>query len=92
MMRRSDHMPLYYFHIHNGTGFTRDEEGQELSGPAEAHETALAGIRSLLADELEGGGIDLDGRIEITDSAGGAIRTVSFGQAVAVNPPGSKSR
>lgn len=85
-------MPRYYFHIHNGTGLTRDEEGQELSGPAEAHEAALAGIRSLLVDELEGGEIDLDGRIEITDAAGVASQTVSFGEAVEVRPPGSKSQ
>jgi hypothetical protein len=85
-------MPQYYFHIHNGTGFTRDEEGQELPGPAEAYEAALAGIRSLLADELELGEIDLDGRIEIADSEGRPLRTVSFGDAVAVNPPGSKRK
>jgi hypothetical protein len=85
-------MPRYYFHIHNGTGLTRDEEGQELSGPDEAHDAALSGIRSLLADELEGGEIDLDGRIEITDGAGDAMRTVAFGEAVSVHPAGSKSR
>lgn len=85
-------MPRYYFHIHNGTGLTRDEEGQELSGPGEAHEAALAGIRSLLADEIEGGEIDLDGRIEITDGAGDSMRTVAFGEAVSVNPAGSKSQ
>jgi hypothetical protein len=85
-------MPRYYFHIHNGTGLTSDEEGQELSGPGEAHEAALAGIRSILSDELEAGGIDLDGRIEITDGAGGATRSVPFGEAVDVRMPRSKSQ
>jgi hypothetical protein len=85
-------MPRYYFHIHNGTGFTRDEEGQELSGPDEAHEAALAGIRSILADELEAGGIDLDGRIEITDGEGAVERTVPFGDAVEVRLAGKKSQ
>lgn len=91
MVRRSGLMPRYYFHIHNGTGLTPDEEGQELSGPDEAHDAALAGIRSILADELEGGEIDLDGRIEITNGDGAAERTVPFGEAVEVRQPGKKS-
>jgi hypothetical protein len=85
-------MPRYYLHIHNGTGFTRDEEGEEFSGPDEAYEGALAGIRSLLADDLGHGEIDLNGRIEIADDVGGIVRTVSFEEAVKVRPAGSKAQ
>lgn len=85
-------MPLYFFNIHNTGGFTPDEEGQELASPAEAHAAALAGIRSLLAGEVDQGTMDLDGRIEILDEAGKIILVVSFDEAVDVRPPGAASR
>ncbi len=85
-------MPQYYFHIHNGSGLTPDEEGQDLPGPREAHAAALAGIRSLLAGEVDEGSLDLDGRLEITDALGEPVRTVPFAEADAVTPPGRENR
>jgi hypothetical protein len=85
-------MPRYYLHIHNGTGFTRDEEGEEFSGRDGAYEGALVGIRSLLAADLERGEIDLNGRIEIADDAGTIVRTVPFQDAVEVRPARSKGQ
>ncbi|MFD2500942.1 DUF6894 family protein [Rhizorhabdus histidinilytica] len=45
-------MPHFYFHVSNGTGETRDEEGVDLPDVAAAHAQALSGIRSILREEL----------------------------------------
>jgi hypothetical protein len=82
-------MPHYYFHLHNRDGVTPDEEGQELDGLGEAHSAALAGIRSLLAGEVEEGMMDLDGRLEVTEGGVEPVLVVSFREAVAVRAPGS---
>ena len=70
---------------------TRDEEGQDLPDLGEVHASALAGIRSLLASEVDEGSLDLNGRLEITDAAGNPVRTVPFAEAVQVNPPGPEA-
>ena len=58
-------MARFFLHIYNGAGLTEDDDGQELAGLDEARASAVAGIRSLLAEELLSGTIDLRGRIEI---------------------------
>ena len=85
-------MPRYYFHLHNGDGVTPDEEGQELDGLGEAHSAALAGIRSILAGEVEEGAMDLDGRLEITEGDVERVLIVSFREAVSVHAPGPENR
>ena len=85
-------MTRYYFHLHNGDGLTPDEEGQEFSGPAEAHAAALADIRSILASEVDSGELDLNGRLEILDDAGVQILVVAFSEAVDVLPPRAQNQ
>jgi len=85
-------MPRYYFHIHSRDGITPDEEGQEFDGPGEAYSAALTNIRSLLAGEVEEGGMDLDGRLEITDGNVEPVLIVSFREAVLVRAPGPENR
>ncbi|HEY0044761.1 MAG TPA: Crp/Fnr family transcriptional regulator [Allosphingosinicella sp.] len=77
-------MPRFFFNIRNGSGFTQDEEGRELPGPAEARAEAIRGIRSLLAEEAEGGEIDLRGRIEVSSSERSCdtLFEVPFGEAL----------
>lgn len=75
-------MPIYFLHIRNGDGFTEAEEGEELADVAAARESAIAGIRSLLSQEVQEGRFDLRGRIEITDEAGGLVAAVRFDEAV----------
>jgi hypothetical protein len=76
-------MPHYYLNIRNGNGLTVDEEGQELADAAEARETALVGIRSILAEELASGRMDLDGSIDVLDAASQLVMSVRFEEAVA---------
>jgi hypothetical protein len=83
-------MPLYYFHVRNGLGFTRDDEGQDLPDTDAARKVALRGIRSMLASEVAEGRIDLRGRIEVTDAEGESVFEVPFDDAIVLltgDPP-----
>ena len=77
-------MPLYYFHVHNSVGFVEDEEGRELPGVAAARAEALKGIRSLIAEDVLRGHVDLRGKLEVADEAGRILLTIAFADAVAV--------
>jgi hypothetical protein len=83
-------MPLYHFHIRNGLGFTRDEEGQQLADKDAAMDVALRGARSLIAAEAEEGRIDLRGRLEVTDPHDEPLFHLPFADAIEVltgDPP-----
>ena len=85
-------MPFYYFHIRNGSGFTRDEEGQELADTNAAMDVAVRSVRSLLSAEIEDGRIDLRGRLEVTDLQDQPLFALPFEDAVVVltgDPPES---
>jgi len=75
-------MPTYYLHIHNGLGVTRDEEGAEHDDLEAARAEALAGIRSILKEEVGTGRLDLTGRIEIEDASGRLLLSIPFGDAL----------
>ena len=77
-------MPRYFFNLHNGIGPILDEEGQLLPDIEAARDTALTGIRSILADELARGDLDLKGRIDIVDDRQDILLSVSFEEAVAI--------
>jgi hypothetical protein len=72
----------YYLHLHNQIGSAFDEEGQELLDLAAARDQALAGIRSVLSEEIRAGTLDLRGRIEIADGAGQVLEIVPFTAAI----------
>jgi hypothetical protein len=75
-------MPLFFLHVYNRTGCSRDEEGLDLPDLDAARAEAAAGIRSILADEVARGTIDFNGRIDIADAAGTVIATMRYGEAV----------
>jgi hypothetical protein len=81
-MRVGPNMPRYYFHIHNGLGVTRDEEGVERDHLEAARAEALAGIRSILKDQVGMGQLDLAGSIEIEDAAGRLLLSIPFRDAL----------
>lgn len=82
-------MPHYFLNIRNGTGLTVDEEGQDLADVSEARETALAGIRSILGEELASGRMDLDGCLDVLDSAKQLVMSIRFEDAVDLHFPRS---
>ena len=78
-------MPRYHFNIRNGSGFTADEEGLDLSSESDARVQAIRGTRSLLSAEVLDGRLDLAGQIEVTDECQDEVMTVRFSDAVRVH-------
>ncbi|HMC91634.1 MAG TPA: hypothetical protein VKI45_04150 [Allosphingosinicella sp.] len=81
-------MPLYFLHVFNRTGWSRDDEGQDLPDLAAARGAAVDGIRSILSDEVVHGAIDFEGRVDIVDEAGNLLESVSFADAVELRREG----
>ena len=77
-------MGRYHFNVRNGTGYTPDDEGQELRDLDEARRKAVEGARGLLSAEALDGDLDLRGRIEVTDEKGDLVATVNFSEALEV--------
>ena len=77
-------MPHYRLHISNSTGVAEDREGQALPDLDAAREEALRGIRSLLADELKDGKVDLRGKVDVVDDADRILMTVPFEESFAI--------
>lgn len=77
-------MPHFYFHVSNGTGETRDEEGADLPDLDAARAKALSGIRSILREELGRGMLDFGGMIRVADPQGRVVLEVPFDSAVEV--------
>jgi hypothetical protein len=74
-------MPRFFFHVHNAIGLIEDEYGRELPDLARVRAEAIKGIRSIIADEVLNGRIDLRGHVEILDERALAIMTISFEEA-----------
>ena len=77
-------MPLFYFHVSNAAGFTEDREGREYADLKAAHAAALKEARTMMADELLQGEIDLGSFIEIEDHNHKLLFTLTFHEAVSV--------
>ena len=77
-------MPRIFFHIHNGDGFTPDEEGREFRSVDAAATEALRDIRSIVSEEVKAGRADLRGRVELVDESGRLLRVVQFRDAVEI--------
>ncbi len=77
-------MPRFFFHVCNGNGFTEDEEGRDLPDLDSARSEAIKGARSIMADELQRGHLDLSSFIEIEDEAHNWLLTLTFHDAVRI--------
>ena len=78
-------MPLYYFHVCNGDGFTEDEEGRELADIEEARQIAIDGLRGILSEEMKAGQLNMASFIEIEDESRDLVMIVPFEEAVGVS-------
>lgn len=79
-------MPLYFFHVCNGDGYTPDEEGRELADEGAARSAALAGARDILAEEIRSGQLNPASFIKVEDSEHRHLFTLLFSDAYTVNP------
>ena len=75
-------MALYFLHQRGGDREFVDEEGQELASLDAARCSAIRGIRSILADEIMRGRLDLGERIDICDGGGTVLMNVPFAHAL----------
>jgi hypothetical protein len=80
-------VPRFHLHIHDPGGVSRDEEGLDLADLSAARACALDGIRSMAGEEVRGGVLSLDGRVEIADPAGNILEIVRFADAVELRLP-----
>jgi hypothetical protein len=85
-------MPRFFFHVCNGDGYTSDDEGIDLAGQTAARGIAIDSVRSMVAEDVRRGIIDLDGRILIRDLSGNDLLTVEFGEAFELRIPSVRNR
>jgi hypothetical protein len=71
-------MPLYYFHIRNGSDLEQDPEGSELPNLETAHAEALIAARELTGAIPE---LNNDTLIEVADETGRTLLCVPFLEA-----------
>jgi hypothetical protein len=83
-------MPRFFFHVCNGTGFVEDEEGRELADEQIARAEAIKGARSIMADDVQRGQLDLSSFIEVEDERHELLFTLSFGEVIDVTPGSSQ--
>lgn len=83
-------MPRFFLHLINNTAVASDDEGVELTDVSAARDQAIDGIRSVLADEVRRGMLDLRGRIEIAEAGGNVLAVVSFADALEIRTGGER--
>jgi hypothetical protein len=77
-------MPLFYFHLHEQDSVVLDEEGAHMLDTCAARRHAILNARSIIAEDVQSGSIDLSAMIEVTDERGSSVLSVSFSDAVAI--------
>lgn len=77
-------MPLYYFHVMDGSGFARDMQGQDVADAEAARVIAIEGARSLMAEELRDGELNLASSIHVEDDAHQLVFALPFADAVTI--------
>ncbi len=79
-------MPRYLFHVCDGAGFCEDADGIELPDRDAAFQEAIRSARSLMVDEIIQGRLSLASFIEVEDENGVHLFTVTFEDAVEIEP------
>ena len=77
-------MLRFYLNLRIGEQWIEDQEGFDLPSVDAARQTSVEETRSLLADDVACGKIDLRGCIEVTDETGSVVATVPFAEPVEV--------
>jgi hypothetical protein len=76
-------MSRYFFHVHDDVEAS-DQDGVELPSIEAAKWEALRGARSLAAEQVLEGRLNLGHSIDVADETGAVVATVTFRDAVAV--------
>jgi hypothetical protein len=78
--------------LHNSHDFVRDEEGIDLADEAAARAMAMDSIRSMIAEEVRKGVIDLDGFIEVLDHGAVQLTKIDFPEAFTIRFPADNAK
>jgi hypothetical protein len=81
-------MPLFYFHIRDRTAFIEDAEGYELPDMEAARHLAVKSARSMMAEDLRGGELNLASSIQVEDHTHSPLLTLIFAEAVTITGHG----
>lgn len=84
-------LPKFFLHICNGMGFVEDPQGQELPDLDSARQTAIVGLRGLMAGEMKAGQLNQASFIEVANQSGELLSIISFEDAVKVTNEASCS-
>ena len=76
-------MPRYFFHVYDDLT-ALDEDGLDLPDAETAKAQALKGARSIACEQVCEGYLKLHHRVEVVDSAGAPVATITFADAVKV--------
>ena len=77
-------MPLYFFHLLDGSDILLDPDGHELADSDAVPPAALKEARGLIAHDALAGHIDLEQRLEVFDQAGALVHVLEFRQAITI--------
>jgi hypothetical protein len=77
-------IPLFFFNLSNGRGHVEDDEGTEHVNLAAARQSAIKGLRDVMASELQLGDINFTSYIDIQDERHEPVCTITFTDAVKV--------
>jgi hypothetical protein len=72
-------MPIYFFHIRDGSTLIQDSEGTDLRDLAAAQEEARASIRDFAIEALQQRAAVNRLEVEIVDERGATLAVVRFG-------------
>lgn len=75
-------MPRYYFNLRDAMGDARDEEGIDLADVEAARKAALDGARSIIAEGVYRGNLDLAGAVTVVDEQGATVLVLRYRDAV----------
>lgn len=77
-------MPLYFFHLRDGTDTLIDAEGIDLMGVEAARASALSQARDILSHDVLKGSVNLAQRIDVFDEADTLVCSLKFEDAVQI--------
>jgi hypothetical protein len=78
-----DRVPRFFFHLYDDC-IVLDEEGSDLVDVGAARGEAIRSARSIMAEQIGHGQLNLGHRIEVEDANGDPVLTLTFGDAVTV--------
>jgi hypothetical protein len=77
-------MGRYRFHIRSRDGICHDDEGVEAPSVEAARTEAVRGARSIIADDVTHGRLDLKAQIEVADEAGSTVAVIPFEDVIEI--------